>query len=53
MPLDPETVGEHDLVVILTPHPGLDVHALVNAARMVFDARGATQGIDAPNVVRL
>jgi UDP-N-acetyl-D-glucosamine dehydrogenase len=53
LPLDEVTVGAHDLVVILTPHPGLDVHALVYAAQMVFDARGVTQGIDAPNVVRL
>jgi UDP-N-acetyl-D-glucosamine dehydrogenase len=53
LPLDAAIVGAQDLVVILTPHPGLDVHALVNAAAMVFDARGVTQGIDAPNVVRL
>jgi UDP-N-acetyl-D-glucosamine dehydrogenase len=51
--LGPDVVGAHDLVVILTPHPGLDVTALVNSSRMVFDARGATRGIDAPNVVRL
>jgi UDP-N-acetyl-D-glucosamine dehydrogenase len=51
--LDPDVVGAHDLVVILTPHPGLDVTALVNSARMVFDARGVTRGLDAPNVVRL
>jgi UDP-N-acetyl-D-glucosamine dehydrogenase len=52
-PLDPETVGAQDLVVILTPHPGLDVPALVNDAAMVFDTRGITRGIDAPHVVRL
>ena len=53
LPLDAETLAAQDLVVILTPHPGLDVPALVNAAAMVFDARGVTRGIDAPNVVRL
>ena len=53
VPLDPETVGTQDLVVILTPHPGLDVPALVNDAAMVFDTRGVTRGIDAPHVVRL
>ena len=53
MPLDPGTVGTQDLVVILTPHPGLDVPALVNDAAMVFDTRGVTRGIDAPHVVRL
>ena len=53
IPLEPATVAAQDVVVILTPHPGLDVHALVNAAALVFDARGVTRGIDAPNVVRL
>ena len=33
--------------------PGLDVPALVRAAPLVFDTRGVTKGIDAPNVVRL
>jgi UDP-N-acetyl-D-glucosamine dehydrogenase len=51
--LDAASVGEFDVVVILTPHPQIDVHALVNDARLVFDARGATQGIDAPHVERL
>jgi UDP-N-acetyl-D-glucosamine dehydrogenase len=52
-PLDVATIGAQDLVAILTPHPGLDVPDLVRAARMVFDARGVTRGIDAANVVRL
>ncbi len=49
MPLDAETVGAQDIVVILTPHPDVDVHALVNTAAMVFDARGVTAGLDAAN----
>jgi UDP-N-acetyl-D-mannosaminuronate dehydrogenase len=53
MPLDVETIGAQDLVVLLTPHPDVDIHALVNSAAMVFDARGVTVGVDAPNVVRL
>jgi UDP-N-acetyl-D-glucosamine dehydrogenase len=53
LPLDIETIAAQDLVVILTPHAGLDVHALVNAAALVFDTRGVTRGIDAPHVVRL
>ncbi|MGZ8597618.1 MAG: nucleotide sugar dehydrogenase [Actinomycetota bacterium] len=53
LPLDAETVGDHDIVVLLTPHDDVDVHALVNTAAMVFDTRGVTVGIDAPNVVRL
>jgi UDP-N-acetyl-D-glucosamine dehydrogenase len=51
--LDHQTVGAADVVVILTAHPQVDVHALVQRARLVFDARGATVGIDAPHVVRL
>ncbi len=51
--LDPASIADADVVVILTPHPGLDVHAVVRDARLVFDARGATFGIDAPNVRRL
>ena len=52
-PLDPETVAAQDIVVILTAHPGIDVAALVNRANLVFDTRGVTSGLDAPNVVRL
>lgn len=53
VPLDPGIVATHDIVVLLSPHPDVDVHAIVNTATMVFDARGVTVGIDAPNVVRL
>jgi hypothetical protein len=31
----------------------LDIHALVNRATLVFDTRGVTSGLDAPNVIRL
>jgi len=51
--LDPEMVPAQDVVVILTPHPELDMHALVNRATLVFDTRGVTSGLDAPNVSRL
>ena len=51
--LDADTVARQDIVVLLTPHSDVDVHALVNTAALVFDARGVTVGIDAPNVVRL
>ena len=33
LPLDPGVVGAHDIVVLLTPHADVDVHALVNTAR--------------------
>jgi hypothetical protein len=39
--------------VILTAHPGVDHRFLVAHAPLVFDARGVTSGIDAPNIVRL
>jgi nucleotide sugar dehydrogenase len=51
--LDAETLASHDLVLILTAHGGLDVHALVRDAALLFDARGVTSGLDASNLVRL
>jgi len=44
---------DQDCVVVLTAHPGLDVRMVVRCAKLVFDARGITAGIDAPNIVRL
>jgi len=52
-PLDPELIETQDCVVILTAHPGIDYEAVVRSAKLVFDARGVTRGMDAPNVVRL
>ena len=51
--LSPSSLAGFDVVVILTPHAGIDVQAIVNVAPLVFDARGATYGIESPNVVRL
>jgi UDP-N-acetyl-D-glucosamine dehydrogenase len=51
--LSSSALAGSDAVVILTPHPGIDVQAIVNVAPLVFDARGATYGIESPNVVRL
>jgi UDP-N-acetyl-D-glucosamine dehydrogenase len=50
---DPATLGDFDAVVLLTPHPQIDLHAIVRGAQLVFDARGATVGIDEPHVERL
>jgi len=50
---DPETLGTFDAVVLLTPHPQIDLHAMVQGSQLVFDARGATVGIDEPHVERL
>jgi nucleotide sugar dehydrogenase len=51
--LSPEALAAQDVVAILTAHGGLDYHAVVRSAALVFDARGATRGLDATNVVRL
>ncbi len=51
--LDAATLGGADVVVILTDHPQLDVHAIVAGAPLVFDARGVTVGINEPHVERL
>lgn len=48
-----EIVAEQDCVLILTAHPGIDYESLVARAKLVFDARGVTAGMNAPNLVRL
>jgi UDP-N-acetyl-D-glucosamine dehydrogenase len=52
-PLTEEVVGGQDCVALLTVHPELDVRWLVRHSRVLFDTRGVTKGIDAPNVIRL
>jgi len=52
-PLTEEDVAQQDCVVLLTSHPGTDVRMLVRTAVLLFDSRGATVGMDSPNVVRL
>ncbi len=42
-----------DVAVVITRHPGVDLQALVDAAPLVVDFRGATRGMTARNVVRL
>jgi UDP-N-acetyl-D-glucosamine dehydrogenase len=42
-----------DLVAIVTAHPEIDYAKVVAAAPLVVDFRGATRGIEAPNLVRL
>jgi nucleotide sugar dehydrogenase len=53
VPADPGTFADTDAVIVLTAHPEIDVHAIVAGAPLVFDARGATVGIDEPHVERL
>lgn len=42
-----------DVAVIVTAHPELDYEEVVSLAPLVVDLRGATRGIEAPNLVRL
>src|SRR3954462_3284088 len=51
-PLDSLLEGA-DCAVIVTAHPDLDVGQVVASAPLVVDFRGATRGIDSPNLVRL
>ena len=46
-------VADQDCVVVLTAHPGVDYGFLVRVAALLFDTRGVSVGMDAPNVVRL
>jgi UDP-N-acetyl-D-glucosamine dehydrogenase len=51
--LQPANLRAQDCVAILTAHPSVDYEAVVRHAKLVFDARGVTHGLDAPNVVLL
>ncbi len=42
-----------DAVVIITDHSNVPYADLVRRSKLVLDARNATRGIDAPNIVRL
>ena len=46
-------VDAADAVVIITDHSNVPYADLVKRAKLVLDARNATRGIDAPNIVRL
>ena len=53
LPLTADVLARQDCVAILTAHPSVDYTLAADVASLVFDARGATMGIDAPNVIRL
>ena len=46
-------VEQADAVVIITDHSNVPYADLVKRSKLVLDARNATRGIDAPNIVRL
>lgn len=53
-PLDPETVGGYDAILIATDHDGIDWASLVANARLVVDTRNVCQrnGLSAAHVVK-
>ncbi len=49
-----EVLGDADVALIVTAHPGLDYEMVSRRARLVVDLRGVTRGVGAAaNVVRL
>ncbi len=49
-----DALGDADLVLIVTAHPGVDYEVVSRRARLVVDLRGVTRGVGSlPNVVRL
>src|SRR5205807_548356 len=46
-------LSKQDCVVLLTAHSNLNVAEIVERSALIFDARGVTRGLRAPNVVRL
>jgi UDP-N-acetyl-D-glucosamine dehydrogenase len=49
-PLD--ELGQYDAVMIITDHSSYDYRRIVRESQIVIDARNATKGIDAANIVR-
>jgi UDP-N-acetyl-D-glucosamine dehydrogenase len=48
-----EAVDEADVVVLVTPHAGIDYVELAHNARLFVDLRGVTRGQHAPNIIRI
>ncbi len=51
--LTPERLAAMDCIVIATDHSSYDMGEVVARARLVFDTRGVTRGLDGNNIVRL
>lgn len=45
LPLDGETLADHDAVLILTDHSDVDYRLVVDRAALVYDTRNATRGL--------
>lgn len=52
IPLDDETLGAHDVAVVVTAHDGVDWQQVADRSSLVVDLRNAVPG-DAPHVWRL
>jgi UDP-N-acetyl-D-glucosamine dehydrogenase len=52
IPLDP-AVGEADVVVLVTAHPGIDYTELAGRSSLFVDLRGVTRGAQIENLIRL
>jgi UDP-N-acetyl-D-glucosamine dehydrogenase len=50
---DLSTVGNYDIVIIITDHTTLDYGKIVKDARLILDSRNATKGIESKNIHRL
>jgi UDP-N-acetyl-D-glucosamine dehydrogenase len=51
--LNADNLSSADCVVIATDHSGYKMDEVISQAKLVFDARGATQGLKGDNIVRL
>ena len=45
VPLNPDTLGKYDAVLIATDHSSYDYAAIVDAAKLVVDTRNATRRV--------
>jgi UDP-N-acetyl-D-glucosamine dehydrogenase len=52
VPLE-EALEGTECAVIVTAHPSLDLDQVLGSAPAVVDFRGATRGVEAPNLIRL
>jgi UDP-N-acetyl-D-glucosamine dehydrogenase len=52
-PLTPALLRSQDCVVVLVAHAAVDLRLVTGEAPLVFDATGATHGIECRNVTRL
>ncbi len=51
IPLDPETIAAHDVIVVVTDHSAVDYDLVAKYARLIIDTRGIYRS-PAPNVVK-